>query len=441
MNVREEIEALAEFEGRAPGSDAERRAAGHLAERLHELGREADTETIEVWPNWPVTYAIHVALAVIGSVISVTIPVLGALLVLFAVLLTFLDATGIAPLTRRLLGRRSSQNVVSCEEDDDKPGELYLVAHYDAGRGGLAFNGTIQERRAALAQRLKRPIGPLQPVFVVMVLLLVCVLIRVPGVGNQILTVIQFVLTVLLIIVLPFVLDTALAGTVPGANDNASGVATVLALTERFGGKLEHFNLNVLFTGSQEALGLGMRAFMKKRKGDIDTARSVFLNVDEVGRGTVRFTTPEGLLLPIKSHEQLVDLCEEIVEDATPDEDEEDEDKNEIEKAQTVDDDDDDDGDDEDRGPEIRSMIQRTASDGYAARSAGLPAITITCKGRLDYTPGHHQRSDDLERIDDEALERAYDFSAELIQRLDQTVGPDLDGPSDESLLKEDDED
>jgi len=33
---------------------------------------------------------------------------------------------------------------------------------------------------------------------------------------------------------------------------------------------------------------------------------------------------------------------------------------------------------------------------GYAARSAGFPAITITCKGRLDYTPGHHQRSDRL---------------------------------------------
>src|SRR5919205_1283612 len=124
LNVREEIEALAEFDGRGPGTDAERRAAGHLAERLHDLGREADTETIDVWPNWPLTYALLLTLAIVGSVLSVTIPVLGALLVLFAVILTFLDATGIAPLLRRLLGRRSSQNVLSCEEDDDKPGKL-----------------------------------------------------------------------------------------------------------------------------------------------------------------------------------------------------------------------------------------------------------------------------------------------------------------------------
>jgi hypothetical protein len=152
MNVREEIEGLTAFEGRGPGSDAERRAAGHLSDRLEEMGREVEVESIQVWPRWPLTYAIHVALAIAGSVISVTVPVVGALLVLIAVILTFLDAIGMAITTRRLLGRRSSQNVIS-REDGDKPGDLYLVAHYDAGRGGLVFNGTLQERRAALSVR------------------------------------------------------------------------------------------------------------------------------------------------------------------------------------------------------------------------------------------------------------------------------------------------
>jgi Peptidase family M28 len=416
MNAREEIEALAEFDGRGPGTDAERRAAGHLAERLHELGRDADTEAIEVYPSWPLTYAIHVALAVIGSVISVTVPVLGALLVLIAVVLTFLDAIGLALTTRRLLGRRSSQNVISLE-GGDKAGDLYLVAHYDAGRGGLLFNSTLQERRAALGKLLRRDIGPLQPLFWAMVALLVCVLIRLPGIDNKILTFVQFAFTVVLILALPLLLDTALARPTPGANDNASGVATALRLAERFGGKLEHLDLNLLLTGSQEAMSLGMRAFMKKRKGKLDTARTIFLNLDEVGRGTVRFTTREGLLLPLKSHDQLVSICEEIAEDAAGDEDE----------------------DEDDDTPVIRPMVARTTSDGYAARSAGLPAITITCKGRLDYTPGHHQPSDLPERIDDEALERAYEFTAELIERLDQTVGPDLDRPAEETVLKEDD--
>lgn len=422
MNVREEIEELAAFEGRGPGTDAERRAAGHLSDRLEAMGREVEVESIEVWPRWPLTYAIYVLLAIAGSVISVTVPVVGALLVLIAVILTFLDAIGMAITMRRLLGRRSSQNVIS-REDGDKPGDLYLVAHYDTGRDGLVFNAKLQERRAALSARLKRNIGPLQPVFVSMVVVLICVLIRLPGISNTILTVIQFVFTVVLIVALPMLLDTMLAKPVPGANDNASGVATAMALAERFGGQLEYFDVHLLFTGSQEALSLGMRSFLKKRKGDIDAARSVFLNLDEVGRGTVRFTLKEGLLLPIESHEQLVTLCEELVEDQEPDDDD--------------DDDSDGDDDDDDDRPVIRGMVARTTSDGYAARSAGFPAITITCKGRLDYTPGHHQRSDQPDRIDDEALQRAYDFTSELIERIDQAVGPDLDSPEDKTLLKE----
>jgi hypothetical protein len=137
----------------------------------------------------------------------------------------------------------------------------------------------------------------------------------------------------------------------------------------------------------------------------------VFLNVTEVGRGTVRFTEREGLILPLKTHAQLVELCREIAEDSKDDEDDE---------------------------PIARGMTARTAGDASVARAAGFPAITITCKGRLDYTPGHHSPSDVPDRIDDEALERAYAFCGELIERLDATVGPDLSKPVEATLLKED---
>jgi hypothetical protein len=437
MNVKEEIEGLVAFEGRGPGTDAERRAAQHLVERLEGMGREAELEGVDVYPNWPLTYAIHVTLLVVGSVVSVTVPLIGALLALIAVVLTFLDASGVLT-TRRLLGRRASQNVISCESDDDKRGDLYLVAHYDAGRGGLTFHPKLQERRAAFSNLVNTAIGPFQPFFYVMVWALVCVLIRLVGIDNQILTVVQFIPTVLLILALPFLLDTALTSPVPGANDNASGVATVLRLADRFGGQLEHFNVNLLLTGSQEAMAMGMRGYLKKRKdGDLDEARTVFLSVDEVGRGTVRFTTREGMLLPVKSHSQLLELCEEIAEDQQEDDEDEEDDDND----ENGNDDDNGDDDEDDNGgdgqPAVRSMEARTSSDAYAARSAGFPAITITCKGRLDYTPGHHQRSDTTDRVDDEALERAYVFTAELIERIDQTVGPDLDKPADETLLKE----
>jgi hypothetical protein len=436
MNAREEIERLVEFEGRAPGSDAERRAAEHLVERLSQMGREAETEAIETWPNWPMTYALHVAVAVVGSVVSVTIPVIGAALVLLATVLTFLDANGIAFTTRRLFGRRASQNVIS-REDSDKGGTIVLVAHYDSGRSGLAFNRRLQERRATFNKLIKRQIGPLQPLFYSMVAVLICTLLRLPGIENTILTVIQFLFTVLLIVALPFLIDTALSPAVPGANDNASGVATALRLADRFGGGLEHFDVNVLFTGSEEALAQGMRSFLKQHTLDLDPERFVFLNLDEVGMGTVRYTSREGLLLPVPSHSQLVEMCEEIVEDLEEEREEEegsdDEDEDDIDPALKHDDDDD---DEEDR-PGPRKLVSRNASDAFAARSAGYPAITITCKGRLDYTPTHHQVSDLPDRIDDEALDRAYDFCAELIERIDKTIGPDMARPAEETLLKE----
>jgi hypothetical protein len=440
MNAREEIERLVEFEGRGPGTDAERRAAAHLVERLRELGREADTEPVDAWPNWPMTYAVHVALAVIGSVVSVTLPLIGALLVLIVTLLTFLDANGMAFTTRRLFGRRASQNVIS-REDGDKGGDLVLVAHYDAGRNGLAFHRSLQERRATIGKLLKRNIGPLQPVFWALVVVLICTLLRLPGIESTVLTVIQFVFTVVLILALPFLLDTALAPTVPGANDNGSGVATVLRLTDRFGGKLEHFDVNVLLTGSQEAFALGMRSYLKRHRDDLDEERVVFLNIDEVGAGTVRYTSREGLLLPVSSHKQLVSMCEEIVEDHEDDREEQEEDGDEEPEREGREDregrkGDDDDSDDDDR-PGIRKMGSRIASDAYAARAAGYPAITITCKGRLDYTATHHQLTDLPDRIDDEALERAYAFCSELIERVDAAIGPDLSKPVEQTLLRE----
>ena len=103
--------------------------------------------------------------------------------------------------------------------------------------------------------------------------------------------------------------------------------------------------------------------------------------------------------MAIESHPQLVELCEAIAED--------DEDENAF---------------------GARPITGRSPSDGYAARSAGLPAITIGCRGRLDCGPA---------RVDAEAIERAEGFCAELIRRLDAEVGPDLAAPVEETVLSE----
>jgi hypothetical protein len=407
VDARAEIEELVEFDGRRPGSDAERRASAHLRDRLRELGREADVEGADIWPRWPLAFALYGLLAIVGSVVSVSAPIVGAVLVLVAALATFLEATGSVQLARRLFGRRSSQNVVSPEEGDN-PGALVLVAHYDAGQLGASFSRQLEERRATLGRLLRRPIGRLEPFFWSLLVVLVCCLLRLPGIEGMWLTAVQFVPTVVLIVALPLLVDIALSGTSPGANDNASGVGVALALADRYGGSLEHFDVWVLLTGAQESLSDGMRSFLRRHKKSLDRARTVFVNLDEVGTGTVRYTSREGLLVAVRSHVQLVDLCGEIAED-----------------------------DEDGEAFGARPLVNRTAGDGGAARSAGYPAVTVTCRNALDYVPDHHQPTDTTDSVEDEALDRALGFCGELIERLDAQVGPDLERTTEDTALTE----
>ena len=208
------------------GSDAERRAARHLERRLGELGRDAAVDPISVFPAWHLTHAVHAVLAIAGSVLSVGQPVAGTAIAAFALVSIVGDGTGAFHLVRRFTGRRASQNVVSME-DGDKPGTLVLVAHYDTARGGLIFTRPLPSR-----------VSPLAPLFWSTTAIVACAALRIADIEGSALTALQFVPTVLLIVHVPLFVDVALSNPVPGANDNASGVATALRLAERHGGTL-----------------------------------------------------------------------------------------------------------------------------------------------------------------------------------------------------------
>jgi hypothetical protein len=428
-----EIEALVEHDGRWPGTDAERRAARHLQERLGELGRDAELEPTDIWPNWPLTHTIHALLAIGGSVLSVYLPFPALVILLFTAISAFGDLTGSFYIIRRLTGRRASQNVVS-RERGDKPGTLILSAHYDAARTGMLFSRRFTERRAVLGKLVRRPIGPFEPFFWSIMGILVLTGLKLLGIEAIPLTVIQFLFTIVLILSVPLLVDVQLSQVVPGASDNASGVATVLRLAERYGGDLDALDVWVVLPGAEESLLLGMRSFVRKHKKELDASKTIFLNVDIVGNGTVRWMTKEGLVFAYPYHPTLVEFCDEIAQDVEEEEEEEEAEKEEEE----------DEGDDE-RDREkgggkygARPMVSRQATDALAARIAGFPAITITCRNALDYAPNYHQPSDVPENIDPEAMERAFGFCSELIETIDERIGPQLSGAGKGTDLSED---
>jgi hypothetical protein len=386
-----EIEALCAIDNRLAGTDAERRAANDLKGRLEDgLGREARIEPTRIWPRWPLAHLIHALVAIAGSAIAVGNATVGTILVAVATMATIGETTGRLRTTSRLTGVRASQNVVS--EDGDsarKPGTLVLTAHYDAARGGAIFG--------RIAQRVAARTGLAGPFLAALLLLLATSVARLAGLDGNVLAAIQFVPTVVLIVSLPYLADVLLSGPVPGAGDNASGVATVLRLAERYGGDLDHLDVQVLLTGAQESGAQGMSAWLTRHRKELDPQSTVVLNVDEVGRGTVRYATKEGPLLALRQHRRLKALCDQIA------------------------------AEDENEGRyQARAITARRPGDAWAARARGIPAITISCADADGRTPDHHRPTDTPDRIDPRALDTAFGFCSELIELIDERIGPDI---------------
>ncbi len=335
--------------------------------------------------------------AIAGSLLTIAIPLAGTILLLVAAASLYLDLTAGFPLVRRITPRRASQNVIS-REDGGKPGTLVLVAHYDAGRTGAPFGRRLNELRARLGARVRRPIGLLEPVWWSVLVLVIVGVLRLIGVTFTPVVVVQFIATAVLIAVVPLLADIAFSGTVPGANDNASGVATAMRLAERYGDDLDHFDVWVLLTGAGEGPLLGMRRWLEAHKRSLDKSRTAFLCIDEVGAGTVRYVVKEGSAVAYPLHPALIECCRQIEEE-----------------------------DEEEGRYGARELVSRSASDAFVARRAGFPAITVTCRNALDYVPTHHLPNDVSERIDADSLDRAYRFCSELIELIDERIGRELE--------------
>ena len=160
----EVIRELCSFEGRGPGTDAERRAANALAGRLRSMGRRADIEPFFSHPQYALVHLVHAALGIAGSLLATVQPAVGFALVLFAAASTYLDLNSRLYLVRSLLFRRVSQNVVSPGTRPDAPARLVLMAHYDAARTGYIFS-TASKRIRKLPERTRLALGPFRLFF------------------------------------------------------------------------------------------------------------------------------------------------------------------------------------------------------------------------------------------------------------------------------------
>jgi Peptidase family M28 len=398
----ETIRELCSFENRLTGTDAERRAAKRVAERLRGLGMRVEVEPTYVHPQMPLIHAAHCALGFAGSLVSIASPPAGFAIVLVASISMYLDVDARFYLLRRLFFRRASQNVLARAGRTGAPARVLLCAHLDAARSGMAFSPRQTRLAATLDRNLPFAFGPFRVLFFALAFLLPILGARLAGVDTTGLSVVQLFPTLVLLVGVFLLVDVQLSKVVPAANDNASGVATALALAEGLQAE-EPMALDVwvVVTGGEEALMEGMRAFIRAHREQLGEGETYVVNLDSVGAGAVRYTTSEGLAVGLPMGGRLGELCTAI---ATADRQ---------------------DG----RRFGAEELHWGYASDAVPAALAGYPATTITCLEPGEILPANYHRAGDVpSAIDPDALARAHDFTLELVRRLDADVARRLAG-------------
>src|SRR5262245_11112092 len=390
----EVISELCSFEGRGPGTDAERRASNALATRLRGMGRRLEIEPFFAHPQYPIVHLIHAALGIAGSLLAIVQPAVGFALVLLAAASTYLDLNTRFYLVRSLLFRRASQNVVSPADQPAAPGRLILMAHYDAARTGYVFS-RASKRIRRLPERLRLALGPFRIFFWLGLAPLLPILgARMVGLDATWLNAVQAIPTIVLIVAAFLLIDIALSEIVPGAYDNASGVAAVLSAAEELtANPLENLDVWIVLTGSEESFCEGSRAFVRSHRRALDRATSYFLNVGSLPYGQVAYEVSQGAVISVPQGRLLVDLAQALGSAGAAD-----------------------------RG--ALGIRHPLLDDALPPRIRRLRSITIrTTDADGNLAPWYHTRDDVPERVDPAALRRATEFVVALSRLIDREAG------------------
>ena len=259
----EVVEELCSFEGRLAGTDAERRAANRMAERLRESGRRAEVEPTYVHPQFALVHAAHCLLGIAGTWSPSPSPRWGSGWCWRPprrCTWTSTTASTSCAASSSAAHRRTSSRAASGRRC---PARVIVTAHLDAARTGAAF----APKRARASARFGQGhawFGPFRFLFWSLALLL-------PALGAAhggdrlrdrrgrsscpppcVLLVGVFALV-----------DIQLSDVVPGANDNASGVAAAIARsTDLDDDPPENLDVWIVLPGAEECLQEGMRAFI-----------------------------------------------------------------------------------------------------------------------------------------------------------------------------------
>lgn len=293
------IELLASDVGpRRPTGRAERVAAEAVRSELIAAGVPAELEEFDGYASFGPPYGAILAAAVAPALLPRRRRAARAAIALAAgAALASEGSLRWTPLSDALSRRRSQNVVAAIEPRAEARRTLCLVCHLDTSRSGLVFHPAFQAYllRWISAQSAAVLVGVGEPV-----------LARFRA-GRAALAGARAIAAA----GLALLAERELRGAdVPGASDNASGVAVAAGLMlEHADRRLESTRLVFLATGCEESGLLGMQAFLHEH----DTSGWLFLNVDSVGGpGTVRYLAREGVLQRWPADPRMLAVAERV---------------------------------------------------------------------------------------------------------------------------------
>jgi Peptidase family M28 len=277
---------------RPSASEGERRAAEWLVERFAGLGAEARIEAEPAHGTywWPL--GLGAALGALGGIAALRgRRLLGAML-------GAIGAAGIAddfPPGRRRLRRplptRTTYNVVCELGPVDADRTMVVVAHHDAAHSGLVFHPALPKIADRLGLIEGQDTSP--PLMA-------------PVVGGPILTALGALTGRRLLAKLGIffgvgsavaMADIGLRKTVPGANDNGTGVVALLAVAGRLVEEPPRdLRVILLSAGSEESFSEGIKAFGERHFPRLPRESTFFLALDSIGSPHLLVLRGEGFL-------------------------------------------------------------------------------------------------------------------------------------------------
>lgn len=382
MGIREDLLKLAvEIGPRGACTPAEEKAARYIAGRFAERGLSTSVQEFSCIRTYSWLYLVYLTAAMAAGVLSYWYPYYAAPVALLNAALFVVDLETF-PLVSRVLPRGRSRNVVGEVPSEDGSVELLVVAHYDSARSALSFSpALVGGFRTSFSMMIASVVGAGVLSFVNLIVTLAV------GRPNFWVWVATLAAAGYLLVPAAILLHREVAmDYTPGANDNASGVVTMLALVDKVGEEESRVpGVMFLATGAEEVGTAGMTEFLRKNRERIGDA--LIVNLDNLGTGHLCYIDREGMLLGHNASPELLWLAGKVAG--------------------------------RQRLPVWRTGYRLLSTDATPAMARGYRAMSVMAfddDGRL---PNWHWRTDTAENVDMENIELARAFLWNLIRRAE----------------------